>query len=170
MTVTPDLAAQHQRQHQRTHVAHKANDRNTEHNRLDARVVHNRRADKQAGDHNCHRHAVDNSTQLSQRLIAAHDLRVHLKLAAREHARRQAQILGRLERAFCRAIAARGKIVPHFADARIGALLVFDVRLDDLDHVDVGHILGQQTLECHHATREHRHHARQFNVVFARQI
>ena len=44
------------------------------------------------------------------------------------------------------------------------------MRLDDLDHVDVGHVLGQQALERHHAAGEHRHHARQLNIVFARQI
>ena len=44
------------------------------------------------------------------------------------------------------------------------------MRLDDLDHVDVGHVLGQQALERHHATREHRHNARQFNIVLARQV
>lgn len=42
VTVAPDIAAQHERQNKRAHIANKADDRNTEHNRLDARIVDHR--------------------------------------------------------------------------------------------------------------------------------
>jgi len=46
---------------------------------------------------------------------------------------------------------------------------MLDMLSDDLNHVDVGHILGEQTLERHHTAGEHRHHAGQFDIILARQ-
>ena len=41
------------------------------------------------------------------------------------------------------------------------------MRRDNLDHIDIGHILGQQALKRHHAASEHRNHTGEFDIVLA---
>ena len=76
---------------------------------------------------------------------------VHLELAAREHARRQSQLLGHLQMALEGAVRGVCEVLGGLASTRVAALLMPDVLGDDVDHVHVGHVLGEQPLERDHA-------------------
>ena len=166
--VANDVAGNPDSQQEGNDVAHEADDRDAEDDRLDAGVVDHRRAYEQARHDDAHGQAVGRAGEVLQRVFGAGHVEVDAQLAAGEHAHGNLGLPRRAQKAVRGGQSLLGKAAQLAAGNLLGVRVGPQVPPDDVHHGGSGHEVVHHALKRHQGARQHGHRARQLDAVLLR--